>query len=67
MYILGLALRCDLKRICKLPKALMMFYLLKTVQEMAIPIIMIPINATPLPIPSNAAVLIKVRPANKDR
>ena len=44
----------------------MMFYLLKTVQEMAIPIIMIPINATPLPIPSNAAVLIKVRPANKD-
>ena len=62
MYILGLALQCDLKA-KKLHEVVS--YLLNTVQEMAIPKVMIPINATPLPIPRIAAVFIKVGTADK--
>ena len=66
MYNLGLALRCDLKMIIKLQIILheVVSYLLNTVQEMAIPKVTIPINATPLPIPSIAAVFLKVGTAD---
>ena len=58
MYILGLALQCDLKA-KKLHEVVS--YLLNTVQEMAIPKVTIP---TPLPIPSIAAVFLKVGTAD---
>ena len=61
MYILGLALQCDLKG-KKLHEVVS--YLLNTVQEMAIPKVTIPINATPLPIPSIAADFLKVGTAD---